>query len=90
MAHSAARRRGEPGDEADHGLGHLGLDELRGRLLGAAANLTDHDDPSGRRILFKRRQAIDKVGAVNRVPTDADAGRLSDPLVGQLVHHLVG
>src|SRR5690606_22247797 len=44
VAHALARRRAGAGDEADHRLGHVLGDELRGLFLGAAADLADHDD----------------------------------------------
>src|SRR5258705_52938 len=48
VAHAAARRRGHPGDEADDRLLDLvRAQELRGILLGGAADLADHDDTLG-------------------------------------------
>src|SRR5690348_17141959 len=51
VAHSAARRRGAAGDEADDRLPAPALrfvgEELRGVLFGAAADLADHDDRLG-------------------------------------------
>src|SRR5213076_353381 len=51
MAHAAAGRGGDAGDEADHRLlaATLGLvlDELGGVLLGRTADFTDHDDRGG-------------------------------------------
>src|SRR6202008_4491405 len=51
MAHAAAGRRGDAGDEADHRLlaaaFGLVLEELGGVFLGRAADLADHDDRGG-------------------------------------------
>src|SRR5206468_6870736 len=44
MAHAASRRGGLPGDEADDGLLHVGLDPLRGAFFRVAADFADQDD----------------------------------------------
>ena len=76
MAHAAARRRGDAGDEADHRFFDLVvLDEVGGVFLGAAADLADHDDALGLRIGEEHLQHLDMLGALDRIAADADAGR---------------
>jgi hypothetical protein len=56
------------GDEADHRLGHVLGDELGRFFLGAAADLADHDDAFGLRVVLEPAQRVDEVGAVDRSP----------------------
>src|SRR5690606_35761749 len=88
VAHGLARWRGEPGDVADHRLGHVLPDELRRPLLRVPADLADHHDHIGVRISLERRQRVDVGGADHRVPADPHAGGEAE--VAQLVHELVG
>ena len=44
------------GDEADHRLGHVLGDELGRFFLGAAADLADHDDAFGLRVVLEQLQ----------------------------------
>ena len=88
VAHGLAGRGGEAGDVADHRLGDVGLDEVGRPLLGVAADLADHHDRVGVRVVLERGQRVDVRGADDRVAADADARGEAD--VAQLVHHLVG
>ncbi len=88
VAHGLALGGGEPGDVADDGLGDVLLDERGGALLGVAADLADHDDGGGLRVVLEGGEAVDVRGADDRVAADADGG--GEPDVAQLVHHLVG
>jgi hypothetical protein len=90
MAHALARRRGGAGDEADHRLLDVLADELAGFFLGAAADLADHDDALGARIVLEQPQAVDEVEALDRIAADADAGRLAHAGAGHLPDRLVG
>ena len=90
VAHAASRRRGLAGDEADHRLLELALDEGGGFLLGRAADLADHDDGFGVGVGREQRQRVDEARADQRVAADADAGRLAHALPRQLVDRLVG
>ena len=94
MAHAAARRGGAAGDEADDRLAAAALrfvgEELRGVLLGAAADLADHDDRLGLVVGEEHLEHVDELGALDRVAADADRGRLAEALVGGLEHRLVG
>ena len=65
--------------------------ELAGLFLGAAADLTDHDDAVGVVVSLRTAfSAVDEVRAVDRVAADADARRLADAAAGELPHGLVG
>ena len=66
------------------------LDELGRLFLGGAADLADHDDALGLRVGQEQLQAVDEVGAVDRIAADADAGRLAEAGGGGLRHRLVG
>mmetsp|Transcript_50207 Transcript_50207/g.132147 ORF Transcript_50207/g.132147 Transcript_50207/m.132147 type:complete len:342 (-) Transcript_50207:14-1039(-) len=90
VAHAAAGRRGRAGDERDDGqLFCLRRDELGRHLLGVAANLTDHDDALGLRVRVEVLEAVDEVGAVERVTADANDHRLAQALRRRLVDGLV-
>jgi hypothetical protein len=52
---------------------------LRRSFLGVAADLADHDDALGLGVLQEQSEAVDEVGAVDRIAADADAGRLAEP-----------
>jgi hypothetical protein len=55
----------------------MGLEPLSGILLRRAANLTNHDNTLGFRIVSKSLEAVDEVGAVKRIPTDTNASGLA-------------
>ena len=78
VAHAAAGRGGLAGDEADHGLLHILLDELGRGLFGRSADLADHDDGLGFRVFVEQAKRIDVGGADDRVAADADRGGLAD------------
>ena len=82
MAHGLTLRSGEACNVTNDGLGHVGLDVLAGLLLGVAADLTDHHDRFGLRILLEHLQDIDEVGARDRVATDTDRRRLAQAQLG--------
>src|SRR5690349_13205605 len=88
VPHRLALRGGEPGHVADDRLGLVLVDAGSGPLLGVAADLADHHDGVGLRVLLERLQAVDVRGPDHRVAADADRGGEAD--VAQLVHHLVG
>eukprot|EP00053_Salpingoeca_punica_P004421 m.49049 g.49049 ORF g.49049 m.49049 type:complete len:346 (-) comp12788_c0_seq1:3-1040(-) len=94
VTHATARRGGEASDEGHDGLAvraRVVLLEVLGRLLlGRAANLADHDDALGGRILEEDGEAVNEVGAVEGVTADADAQALAQAGVGGLADSLVG
>lgn len=94
VTHAAARRGSHTGDEADDRLAVLAgvvLSEVRRTLLlGAAADLTDHDDTLSLRVLNESLQSVDEVGAVERVTADTDDGALAEVDGGGLVDGLIG
>src|SRR5262245_51395779 len=89
MAHAAAWRCGDPGNEADDRFLHVLFNELGCFLFRIAADLTDHDDRLSFRVLFKERQHIDKPGPVHRIAAYADTGRFTKPKRRQLVNRLI-
>src|SRR5437762_2129390 len=90
VAHTSAWRRGAAGDERSHRLAHLSLHEGGSLLLLLPADLADHHDPLGLRVLVEHVQHVDEAGADDRIAPDAHAGRLPDPRIGHGLHHLVG
>lgn len=92
MTHSSAGRSRDSGDEGDDGLvgGVVGLEEVCGILLGGTTDLTDHDDSVGLSVLEEDLEAVDEVGAGERVTADADDERLTEAGLGGLVDGLVG
>ena len=90
MPHTAAWRRGEAGDEADHRLvRHIFLDPFVGVFFGIAADLANHDHSLGLGILFELLQAVNKAGAVDGIAADADAGGLAKAGQDELINRLV-
>ena len=53
------------------------LQELCCPLLGLASDLSDHDDALGVGVVEEHVEAVQEVGAVERVATDADAQGLT-------------
>lgn len=92
VTHPTTRGRTDTGDEADSRLVVLvvGLEEFGRILLSATANLSNHDDTLGFRVLEEDAQAVDEVGARERVTTNANDQRLAKTGLGRLVHGLVG
>ena len=48
-----------------------------GFVLGPAADLADHDDGLGFRVVVEHLEHVEVRGAVDRVAADADAGALA-------------
>ena len=90
MAHALAWRRRDPGDKADHGFFHIGLDPPRTGLLGIAANLAHHDHRIGVGVVVEHLHDIDMLQSVDRVAADANASRLTQPALHQLTDRFVG
>src|SRR6185295_14809137 len=89
VPHPLALRRRLAGDEHGDGLRHVRLDERRRVLLGGAADLADQYHALGARIVLVEAQHVDETGTDDRVAADADARRLADPELRQLVYRLV-
>src|SRR5271166_4841773 len=90
VAHALASWRGDAGDKADDGFAHVHLDPLCGGLLVGAADLADHDDRVGFRIVVEKLEHVDVLETVDRVPADAHRRGLPEPQFGQLGDRLVG
>src|SRR5690606_17012649 len=82
-------RSGTTRDKTDYRFGHR-LDILGRFLLIRTTDLTDHDDGTGIRVGFKTLKHVDKACPDDRVTPDADARRLADSSLSQLVDHFVG
>src|SRR5688500_1242239 len=89
VPHALAGRRLEPRDVGDDRLRAVIDDVCRGPLLVVAADLPRHDDQVGTGVGFERRQRLDEPHAVHRIASHADARRLADVVLGELVHDLV-
>src|SRR3546814_1186328 len=72
VAHALAGRCRGTSDKAHHRLGHVFSDELGRFLLGTAADLANHDDALGLRIVLEKLQAVDEVHALDRITADTD------------------
>ena len=90
VAHAPARRRRLAGDERGHRLRDVLRDVLGRLLLGGAADLADHQDRLGPRVVLEHLQQVDLVRADDRVAADADARRLRVAQVRELEDGLVG
>mmetsp|Transcript_52783 Transcript_52783/g.115792 ORF Transcript_52783/g.115792 Transcript_52783/m.115792 type:complete len:241 (-) Transcript_52783:344-1066(-) len=92
VSHSTARGCGDSSNERDDRLvlGVVRFDVLGSILLGLAADFADHNNSLSLRILQKPLQAVNEVGSVERIPSDADTCGLSQSGHGCLMHRLVG
>ena len=90
VAHLASRGRRHARDVGDDRLVHRRGDEVRRPLLAVAADLADHHHGPGLRVVLEGGEHVDEARARHRVASDADAGRLADALLGELVQGLVG
>ena len=61
---------------------------LGGLFLGVASDFSDHHDALRLGIVQENLEAIDEVGAVERVPSNSHAQRLSEPSFRRLVDSL--
>src|SRR3954468_19031184 len=90
IPHPPPLRRGLAGNEAYDRLRDPLADEGGRPLLVGAADLADHDNGVGIRIVLKGVETRDEIGANDRVSTDANAGALADTVSGELVHDFIG
>jgi hypothetical protein len=93
VAHASTWRCAQTGDERHDRLGMwshvVGLEELGGLFLSRPADLADQYDALGLRIVQEHIQAVDEVGAVERIAANANTQRLTEADLGGLVHGLV-
>lgn len=61
-----------------------------GLLLGHTADLANQYDALGIGILEEDLQAIDEIGAIERITANAHAQRLAQTHLGGLMHRLIG
>ena len=94
MTHATAGRGRDTGDEGDDGLaavlGVVLLEEIGSLLLGGTTDLADHDDTVRLAVLEEDLEAVDEVGAAERVTADTDDEGLAEAGLGGLVDGLVG
>src|SRR5438132_4482975 len=90
VAHAASRRSSLSGDEADHGLLYVGFDPFRSALFGVAADLADHNDGVGVRIVVEKLDGVEERGADDGIAANADAGGLANAELRQLMDGFVG
>src|SRR6185503_8054227 len=90
VAHALARRRGDAGNETHDRLLHVLLDPLRRGFLVRAADLANHDDGLGLRVVVEHLHHVDVLEPVHRVAADADAARLAETELGELPDRFVG
>src|SRR6185437_1475563 len=89
VSHAASWRRCLAGNKAHHRLLHIRLDELRSLLFVGSADLADHDDRFGSRIIIQQLQRIDVRRADDRIAADANRSRLPNPARRELIDGLV-
>ena len=89
MTHALARRSGNARDISHDRLGDVLADKLGRRLFVRTANLADHDNAFGLRVLFKQGQDVDEVHATNRVATNTDASALAKAELRRLVNGFI-
>ena len=92
VTHSAARRSRLASDETNNRQVAVVIfrEPLGSLLLSFTADLTNHNDTLSLRIIDELGEHIDEVGAVERITTNADNGRLAEVVLGSLVDSLVG
>src|SRR6267143_4764871 len=89
VSHAAARRRSLPGDQANDGLLHVGLDVCGGLLFRVAADFADHHDGVRLWIFVEETDRIEVRRTNNRITANANASGLSNAKLRQLMHGLV-
>ena len=90
VAHAAAGRSRLAGDEADDGLLVVGLEPVSCGFFSVAADFADEDETFGLGVGSEELDDIEELRTVDRVATDADAGRLAEAGFGELVDGFVG
>ena len=78
------------GNETDNRFVHLLTNKAGSFLLVGATDLTNHHDRLGVGIVLEGGQTVDEVGAVDRITSDADTGRLANPRSRHLINDFVG
>jgi hypothetical protein len=90
MAHALAGGAVTPAMKPDDRLLHVVLAPARGFGLVGAADLADHDDGVGFRIVVEGLHHVDVLQAVDRVAADADRAGLAQADLGELRHGFIG
>src|SRR5207248_1461797 len=78
VSHPLTRWRGHARNEADDRLFHMALRPLRSGLFVTAADLADHHDGIGFRIVVEELQHVDVLQTIYRIAADANRSRLAE------------
>ncbi len=91
MSHASARRSTGSGDETDNGLVAVTelLEPLGGVFLSLTADLADHDDALRLRVIGEALEAVNEIGAVERISSNTDTGSLTKTNISGLSNSLV-
>src|SRR5580692_9778653 len=90
MAHPPAWRSSDTCDVADNGLADVLLDVIGRLFLFDAADLADEHDRLGVGVRLESFETVDEGRPRDRVATDPDTRRDTDPHLFQFVKRLIG
>lgn len=91
MPHAPPWRGGTAGDEPRHRFLHLRAHQKLGSLFFCcAADLTNQDNTLGLRVGKEQLEDLNKLGPLDRIAPNADAGRLPETEPGRLRHSFIG
>ena len=89
VTHASSWRRSLTRDETNHRLRHVITHELGGFLFVRTTDFSHHRHRFRLRILLKRFEAIDEVGAVDGITTDTDTRALANAIARELIHDFI-
>src|SRR5688572_28015888 len=89
VTHALAGRRCDARDVCNDWLADVVADELGSGLFVRTADLADHDDALGLRIVLEARQHVDEVHAAHWIAADAHASALAEAGVRRLKHSFI-
>mmetsp|Transcript_126888 Transcript_126888/g.355347 ORF Transcript_126888/g.355347 Transcript_126888/m.355347 type:complete len:302 (-) Transcript_126888:42-947(-) len=91
MTHTTTGRGRDTGNESNHRLVGVTifLQPFRSLLFRASSNFTNHNDTLCLGVVSKAFQAVDKVGSIEGVSSDADAGGLTQSSDSCLMDSLI-
>src|SRR5215208_947547 len=78
VPHPTPLGRGLPGNEADHRLREMFLNEACRALFISAPDLSNHDDRVSGRIVLEGSEAIDEISTDNGIASNPHTGTLAD------------
>ena len=89
MAHTFAFWCSNTRDVRHHRFSDIRFDKSRRLFFRAAANLTNHHNRFGLRIVLEQTQNIDKGRTWDRVATDTNTARLTKTFIGGLLNRFI-